>query len=438
MRPEISSASASSVSAALGAAAAGSSREAAASRLESHPAWPRSEADAGSAAAGRGRVRRRPRLRRGAAERRAHFPDQPRRLALDDRRSDRSGDRRQRGLARHGRLEAEHCRLGGARLRLVEAHAGPDGRRGGERRRFGDVERSARVRDQRRKLLQSPDLIGNDPPHRFGGLACLLWQIEDAAAQFLSRLIELALNLARHLLHLAHRLAEAVGGVLEGAGELGVGLFEGRLQRLRGPLALLGRGVANGFELAGDGDRRAPGGRGEGGADLLGASLRPGEAVLDVGGEPPERRLERFAAAGEIADERLQTALAMFEREIDRALLLGEIPSGRGQGFRVLGELRGDRAGVGLGGGGNPAERRDLRSDGAERMLEFVDPRREPALDGGKPVAGRSDRPIDHGAGLSEIVDHQRQFVAQPVAGAGKRPDRVFRAAGDRVAQRGA
>ncbi|MGC9958649.1 hypothetical protein, partial [Roseiarcus sp.] len=155
MRPEISSASASSVSAALGAAAAGSSREAAASRLESHPAWPRSEADRR-----RGRVRRRPRLRRGAAERRAHFPDQPRRRVLDDRRSDRFGDPRQRGLARHGRLEAEHGRLGGARLRFVEARAGADGRRGGERRRFGDVERSARVRDQRRKLLQGPDLIG--------------------------------------------------------------------------------------------------------------------------------------------------------------------------------------------------------------------------------------------------------------------------------------
>ena len=128
----------------------------------------------------------------------------------------------------------------------------------------------------------------------------------------------------------------------------------------------------------------------------------------------------------------------MFEREVERALLLGEIPSDRGQGFGVLGELPGERAGVGLGGGGNPPERRHLRGDGAERLLEFVDPRGEPALNGVKPVAGRSDRPIDDGAGLAEIVDHQRQFVAQPVAGAGERLDRVFRAAGDGVAERGA
>ena len=184
-------------------------------------------------------------------------------------------------------------------------------------------------------------------------------------------------------------MAEAVGGVVERAGKLGVGLLEGRLQRLGGPLALLGRGVANGFELSGDGDRRAPGRRGEGGADLLRPRLRPGETVLDVGGEPPEGRLEGFAAAGEIADERLQAALAMFEGEIERVLLLGEIPSNRGQAFRVLGELPGDRAGVGLGDGGEAvrASRRLPRRWLAERLLEFVDPRGEPALDGGKPVA---------------------------------------------------
>ena len=139
--------------------------------------------------------------------------------------------------------------------------------------------------------------------------------------------------------------------MLERAGKLGVGLLEGRLQRLGGPLALPGRGVANGFELSGDGDRRALGGRGQRGADLLRASLGPGEIVLDVGGETPERRLERFAPAGEFADQRLQAVVPMFEGEVERVLLLGEVPSDRAESFRVLGELPGERARVGLGGG---------------------------------------------------------------------------------------
>src|ERR1700722_19896688 len=52
MGPEISRLSASSVSAPLDAASSGSSREAAASRFESHPGWPRSAADAGAKGAG--------------------------------------------------------------------------------------------------------------------------------------------------------------------------------------------------------------------------------------------------------------------------------------------------------------------------------------------------------------------------------------------------
>ena len=227
-----------------------------------------------------------------------------------------------------------------------------DGRcRDGCRVRFGDVVGRPRIRHQRGKLLERPDLIGNDPPHRFGGLARLLRQIEHAAAQLLPSLIEFALNLARHVLHFGDRLAEAVGGVFERAGQLRVGLFEGRLQRLRGSLALLGRGVANGFKLARDRDRRAPCGGGERSADLLGASLRPGEAVFDVGREAPERRLEGLAAAGEIADERLEAAVAVFEGVVERLLLPCEIPSDRRESFRVLGELPGERACVGLGGG---------------------------------------------------------------------------------------
>ena len=69
--------------------------------------------------------------------------------------------------------------------------------------------------------------------------------------------VEFALDLARHVLHLRDRLAEPVRGVIERAGQLGVGLIDGRLQRLGGSLALLGRRVANGFELAGDRDRGA-------------------------------------------------------------------------------------------------------------------------------------------------------------------------------------
>ena len=123
------------------------------------------------------------------------------------------------------------------------------------------------------------------------------------------------------------------------------------MQRLRRAVALLGRGVANGFELSGDGDRRALGGRGERGADLLRPGLRPGETVFDVGREPPERRLKGLAAAGEIADERLKAVAAMLEGEVERLLLLGEIPSDRAQSFRVLAELPGEGARVRLGGG---------------------------------------------------------------------------------------
>ncbi len=57
MKPEISRLSASSVSAPLDAASSGSSREAAASRFESHPGCPRSAADAGGEAAGVATVR---------------------------------------------------------------------------------------------------------------------------------------------------------------------------------------------------------------------------------------------------------------------------------------------------------------------------------------------------------------------------------------------
>ena len=71
---------------------------------------------------------------------------------------------------------------------------------------------------QRGELLQRPDLIGNHPPHRFGGLACLLRQIEHAATQLLPRLVEFALNLARHVLHFGDRLTETVGGVIKRAG----------------------------------------------------------------------------------------------------------------------------------------------------------------------------------------------------------------------------
>ena len=164
-------------------------------------------------------------------------------------------------------------------------------------------------------------------------------------------MVEFALNLARHVLHFGDRLTEAVSGVFERAGQLRVGLFEGRLQRLGGSLALLGRRVANGFKLAGDRNRRAPCGGGERGADLLSASLGPGETVFDVGRKSPERRFEGLAAAREIADERLEAAVAVLKGVVERLLLPGEIPSDRCERLRMLGELPGERARVGLGGG---------------------------------------------------------------------------------------
>ena len=115
---------------------------------------------------------------------------------------------------------------------------------------------------------------------------------------------------------------------------------------------------------------------------------------------------------------------------VDRLLLLREILPDRAEGFRVLGELTGERARVGLGSCRQPAERRDLRSDAVERPLEFLDPGGEPALNGGQPVAGRADRPVDRRAGLAKIVDDQRQLVAQPVARAGESLDRIFGAEG--------
>ena len=71
-------------------------------------------------------------------------------------------------------------------------------------------------------------------------------------------------------------------------------------------------------------------------------------------------------------------------------------------------------------------------------MLEFLDSRREPALNGREPISRRSNRLIDDGAGLIEVVDHRCQFVAQPVAGPGEGADRALSAAGYGFAERGA
>ena len=338
---------------------------------------------------------------------------------LERGRGDGFGDARERGLPRRSGLDRTRG-LDRAQRRLLMARGCAVASRRPARPARRRRKAAAGFGHQRGKLLQRADLVGNDPPHRLGGLARLLRQIEHAATQLLPGLVEFTLNLARHVLHFRDRLTEAVGGVIERAGQLRVGLLDGRLQRLGGSLALLGGRVANGLELAGDRNRRASCGGGERGADLLGARLRPVEAVLDVGREAPERRLEGLAAAREVADERLKAVVAALEREIERLLLAREIPSDRGERFRVLGELRGERARVGLGRGRKPPQSGDLGGDAAERVLEFLDPRGKPALDGRQPVAGRPDRLVDDGAGLAEIVDHGRQFVAQPVAGAGE------------------
>ena len=294
------------------------------------------------------------------------------------------------------------------------------------------------VGDQSRELLQRPDLVGNDPPHCVGGFACLLWQIEDAAAQLLARLVELALNLARHLSHFIHRLAESAGGVFESAGELGVGLLEGRLQRLCGPLALLGRGVANGLELAGDGDRGAPCGRGEGGADLLGASLRPGETVLDVGGKPPSVASNASPRRRKIADQRFEARMALFKRDVQRPLLFGQIaPTPPSVSACAASWGRARRLGLG---------RAEETRPSVATCPEIAESARwnsstrvgEPALDCRKPVAGRADRVVDDRARMAEVVDQpassSRSRSLAPVSA----PTEFSAVRRDGLAQRGA
>ena len=85
------------------------------------------------------------------------------------------------------------------------------------------------------------------------------------------------------------------------------------------------------------------------GADLLGASSRPAEIVFDIGREASEHRLEGLTAAQDIADQRLEAAAAAFKGGVERLLLLCEIASDNCERFRVLGELPGKRARVGLG-----------------------------------------------------------------------------------------
>ena len=191
--------------------------------------------------------------------------------------------------------------------------------------RFDDVEVGARVGHQRRELLQRADLVRHDPAHRLGGLARLLRQFQHAAPQLLPRRVELALDLARHRLDVRDRVAEPFGRLIERAGELGVGLVDGRLEALRGLLAFLGRRVADRFRTVRPRRPTRRGRRGERRADLLGARLRPAEARLDVGGELLQHRIEADAALRELADQPLEAHLPMFEGGVDRLLLRGEL-----------------------------------------------------------------------------------------------------------------
>ena len=106
-----------------------------------------------------------------------------------------------------------------AQQRLLKTRACPCRRRG----RFDDVVSRPRVRHQRGELLQRADLIRTDPSHCFGGFARLLREIEHAAAQLLSSLVEFTLNLTRHFLHFGDRLTEAVRRVIKRASELRIG-----------------------------------------------------------------------------------------------------------------------------------------------------------------------------------------------------------------------
>ncbi len=68
--------------------------------------------------------------------------------------------------------------------------------------------------------------------------------------------------------------------------------------------------------------------------------MRPAETVLNVCGEALEQRVEGLAAACEVADESLKAVLPLFEGEIERLLLRGEILRDGGKRVRVLGEPR--------------------------------------------------------------------------------------------------
>src|SRR5208283_4119713 len=140
--------------------------------------------------------------------------------------------------------------------------------------------------------------------------------------------------------------------------KMGVGLVDGRLEALRGLLALLGGLVADRLELSGDRDRSASRRGTQRRADLLRARLRPAETLLDVRREAFQNRVERGAALRQVADQPLQALLPMLERMVDRVLLSRQLLRRLGQRFGLLGQLMRESAGVGLGGRAEAAERR--------------------------------------------------------------------------------
>ena len=94
-------------------------------------------------------------------------------------------------------------------------------------------------RDDAVELGQRLDLVDDDAAHLRGAFGGLLRQLEDAAAQFGARRLQLLVHLRGHLLHALNDLGEPLGGLVEHLMRVRRGLIVDGVQSLAGALALV-------------------------------------------------------------------------------------------------------------------------------------------------------------------------------------------------------
>ena len=151
-------------------------------------------------------------------------------------------------------------------------------------------------------------LVDDHPAHLRRALGGLLRQLEHAAAQFLARVVELALHVGRHLLHRLHDLGEAVGGLLQQLLRLDRVLLEQALAVVRHLLVKFVQGFARALvlRLGGGADRRmllgdrARAFRGRFGdqpRDIAGTLLRGAQQFIEQAREPLQPLVEVLGAA---------------------------------------------------------------------------------------------------------------------------------------------